>query len=194
MASAKSGWAMKLRTGSKKAIIIINFVLSCVLGVILIFGFINPELSRQNLLQTKLTHLMLQAQKTPVNVSERMINFAELLKILKRSPLAQLEVLNSTQEQGVYHLSFMGQPDILAALIQQLADSTLVMAQLVRTAEAYELNLTLKDLRVDVHQEITSLPEVVGPKVVGSVTQNNHHYCVLEDAEHKIHLSDQVQC
>jgi hypothetical protein len=184
---------MKVLPATKKEIIWTNILLSSLISVLLTFGFIYPAWQEEQSLAVKLTHLQQKAEEPSNTGSTKTINLAELLKLLKANPAAEIRILSSTEEQGITHLRVSGTTSTLTYLINLLGASILQNAQLQRTPDGYELRLDLKEMRITPAQ-IVRVEAPLIDKVVGSVTYNEHHYCVVENAAHKIHLREQAQC
>ena len=188
---------MKFLQCSTKELILLNVLLSCFIAVLLTFGFIQPAWNSQKLLGQKLEQLQDQAQTREIKSNETAINFTELLKIMKINALSEVQVVSTSEDQGVLHLKFIGPVLALQSLMTTLGPSNLVAAKLEQLPVNVALTLDLKDLRVVTVPPIPEAPKSVVPpvnKLVGQVTYNQRHYCVLEFPNHKIHLLEQNPC
>lgn len=182
---------------SKKELLLLNVLLSGFIAVLLTFGFIEPAWDSQKLLQQKLAQMQDQQQTREIRSNETVINFTELLKIMKINSLSDIQVVSTSEDDGILHLKFIGTVAALQALMTTLAPSNLVKAQLQQLPVHVELSLDLKDLRVVAVPPTPEAAKSVAPpvnQVVGQVTYNHHHYCVIKTLDHKVHLREQNPC
>ncbi len=188
---------MKFLQYSKKELILLNILLSGFIVVLFTFGFIEPAWDSQKLLQQKLAQMQDQAQTREIKSNEAVINFTELLKIMKINALSDIQVVSTSEDDGILHLKFIGTVAALQSLMTTLAPSNLVKAQLQQLPVHVELSLDLKDLRV---VSVPSAPDISAPVVapvdqlVGQATYNHHHYCVVKTPDHKVHLLEKNPC
>jgi hypothetical protein len=188
---------MKFLQYSRKEMILLNVLFSAFIAVLLTFGFIQPAWDSQTLLNQKLAQMQDQAQTWEIKSNETVINFTELLKIMKINSLSEIQVVSTAEDDGVLHLKFIGTVAALHSLMMTLAPSNLVSAKLQQLPVNVELSLDLKDLRVVTAPPVVDVPAPVAAPVdqlVGQATYNHHHYCVVKTPDHKVRLLEKSPC
>lgn len=184
---------MKLLQLSLKEIIIINIILSLCIGA-LGGSYLYTNWQNHQYLMAKLHHLTLTQKVVQKNSSDVLINTTQLLQYLKAETSLQLKLITSTQEADGLHLKFSGSLEGLTRLVAVLATSTLKEASLEQGKEGYALSLNLTNLRLQILPTIKAKPKPTVEKIIGSVTLNQHHYCVIKKAGQKSQLKEQPQC
>ncbi len=170
---------------SKKTVLLLNVFMGLSLLFLVGGGLIYPAYEQILELQNNLYKLQAQPLKA-TSIEGRIINFTDLLKIMKIS-LPALKILNMTMANADIHLQVQGSNKDLSALVFLLANSAVVSVVWQRADLEATLSLNLKELRV-LDQAL------VHPRSVGVVLLREHHYCVFEGAAQTVYLREQVQC